>query len=162
MLLSNIVILKPEWGTSAVYKVLDEQERILKNRNGILTRGDLKKIWKSKEGYKQEIYPYLIELMKKFELLFTIEPDVYLIAELLNNVKYDIDISFDKEDVLIFRYEYDFIPAGIITRLIVLLSEFLLEKDGDKLCWQQGMYLKYNESIGEVILYVSVKSFATS
>lgn len=156
MLLSNLVILKPEWGTSAVYKVLDEQERLLKNKNGILTRNDLKKIWKMEDGYKQEMYPYLIEIMKKFELLFTIESDIYLAAELLNNVKYDIDIKFNKEDSLVFRYQYDFAPAGVITKLIVLLSEFLVEKNGEKLCWQQGMYLQYNQSIAEIILYNSI------
>lgn len=156
MLLSNLVILKPEWGTTAVYKVLDEQERLLKNRNGILTRDDLKKIWNIEDGYKQEMYPYLIEIMKKFELLFTIESDVYLVAELLNNIKYNINTNFNKEDAIVFRYQYDFAPAGIITRLIVLLSEFLMGINGERLCWQQGMYLQYNQSIGEIILYNSI------
>ena len=34
-LLKNLVILSSEWGTDAVYKILDEQERQLKDRNGI-------------------------------------------------------------------------------------------------------------------------------
>lgn len=44
-LLKNLVILSSEWGTDAVYKVLDEQEQLLKGRNGILQMADLPKIW---------------------------------------------------------------------------------------------------------------------
>ncbi len=40
-ILKNIVILSSEWGTDAVYKVLDEQEKHLKGRNGILKADDL-------------------------------------------------------------------------------------------------------------------------
>lgn len=39
--LKGIVILSPEWATSAVYKILDSQENVLRNRNGVLKISDL-------------------------------------------------------------------------------------------------------------------------
>ena len=71
ILLKNLVILSSEWGTDAVYKVLDEQEKQLKNRNGLLHYEDLPSIWQDKDRYPLERYPHLLSLMRKFQLIFS-------------------------------------------------------------------------------------------
>ena len=46
-LLKHVVILKPEWGATAVYKVLDTEEG--KQNQGRFTDEDLKTIWRDNQ-----------------------------------------------------------------------------------------------------------------
>lgn len=117
ILLRNIVILSPEWGTDAVYKILDAQANILKDRNGILYSDDLSDIWDNVEIYPKSIYPYILKLMEKFQLSFIVEnqKQTYLVAELLDNTEKNIPLEFANGSTLNFRYEYKFLPAGIMT-----------------------------------------------
>ncbi len=150
-LLKNLVILSPEWGTDAVYKILDSQANVLKNRNGVFYYKDLCEIWTDKEKYPLNMYPYILKLMENFELSFTIESNnVYLIPELLDNKAKHLD--FNDENVLHFRYKYDFLPAGIMTKFIVKVHDLLMDKDGVKVCWRKGAYLNYQEAVCEIIL----------
>ncbi|MEK4171482.1 COR domain-containing protein [Lysinibacillus sp. FSL L8-0312] len=152
VLLKNIVILSPEWGTDAVYKILDAQTNVLKNRNGILFHDDLCKIWKDKSKYPQEMYPYILKLMENFQLSFTVEShSTYLIPELLGNTEQLYPIDFNRE-CLHFRFSYNFLPAGIMTKFIVKAHKLLLDDKGTKICWRKGAYLKYKNAICIAIL----------
>lgn len=152
--LKNIVILKPNWGTNAVYKVLDAQDTVLKNRNGILYYDDLPKIWKNTAEYPEEIYPVILRLMENFQLSFEVNKNrEYLIAELLENAEVMSELNIDNKQTLNFQYNYEFLPAGIMTRFIVKANVYLVEKDGKKACWKKGAYLKYEDSIGFVKLF---------
>lgn len=152
-LLRNLVILSSEWGTDAVYKVLDEQERILKDRNGVLNFNDLPSIWTDRKKYPTAYYPHLLNLMEKFQLAFKIDQNNYLVAELLNNQQINLGWTLDKSNTLSFRYEYDFLPAGIMTRLIVSANQYLLTIDGVKQCWKKGAYLFHNTAKARVRLF---------
>lgn len=152
-LLKDIVILSPEWGTDAVYKILDAQSNLLKDRNGILFYEDLENIWSDKVKYPTSIYPYVLKLMENFQLSFTLENHkVYLIPELLGNSPNENSIVTD-EDSLFFRYSYKFLPAGIMTKFIVKAHELLIDENGTKLCWRKGAYLKHKGAICKAILY---------
>lgn len=152
-LLKNLVILSSEWGTDAVYKVLDEQERRLKGRNGILFYDDLPEIWTDSKRYPAERYPYLLGLMKKFQLAFDVLDSSYLVAELLDNKTIQLDRNFPHGETLSFRYDYDFIPAGLMTRFIVSISEHLEVVNGIRQCWKKGAYLKHRTAYGLVRLH---------
>ena len=152
-LLKNLVILSSEWGTDAVYKILDEQERHLRGRNGILYNDDLSLIWKDTNCYPQERYPYLLNLMKKFQLAFEVSDSVYLVAELLDNKTINLGYDFTHGRTLSFRYEYDFIPAGIMTRFIVSINRYLETINKVKQCWKKGAYLKLRTAYALVRLY---------
>lgn len=152
--LKNIVILDPEWGTNAVYKVLDAQDTILKNRNGILYYDDLPKIWENTDEYPEETYPIILRLMENFQLSFEVNKNQeYLIAELLENEEITDILTWDNKQTLNFQYNYEFLPAGIMTRFIVKANAFLIEKNGKKACWKKGAYLEYENSIGFVKLF---------
>ncbi len=152
--LKNIVILNPEWGTNAVYKVLDAQETVLKDRNGILKYEDLHKIWKNAEEYPEEIYPVLLRLMENFQLSFEIKKnEEYLIAELLENEEILIQMDGEKKKELNFQYRYEFLPAGLMTRFIVKANTYLAEEKGRKACWKKGAYLQYENAVGIVRLF---------
>ncbi len=152
-ILKNIVILSSEWGTDAVYKVLDEQEKHLKGRNGILNADDLQVIWNDTTSYPLDRHIHLISLMKKFQLIFDISESKYLVAELLENKTINLDYSFPKSDSLAFRYKYDFVPAGVMTRFIVSINRYLETINGVKQCWKKGAYLRYHDAYALVRLH---------
>lgn len=152
--LKNIVILNPDWGTQAVYSVLDAQETILKNRNGILYYDDLPQIWKDSTKYPEKIYTIILRLMENFQLSFEVSKNKeYLVAELLNNEEVKIEIDNTNKQILNFQYNYEFLPAGIMTRFIVKANNYLVEDGAKKACWKKGAYLKYEDSIGLVKLF---------
>ncbi len=153
ILLKHLVILSSEWGTDAVYKIVDEQERHLKGRNGILYTDDLKKIWSDRERYPDEYYPHLLNLMEKFQLTFKINDRTYLFAELLENKQIVLDWDFSRENTLAVRYEYDFLPAGVMTRFIVSIHKNIATIDGTKQCWKKGVYLIHKSAYALVRLF---------
>ncbi|MFV9677635.1 MAG: COR domain-containing protein, partial [Methanosarcinales archaeon] len=137
--LRNMVILNPEWATKAVYKILDTHSIL--DRGGILLHSELDQIWDS-DIYPQDIFSKLLGLMNKFELAFEL-PDKksHLVAELLP--KTEPEFGWDETNNLRFYYHYDFLPAGVITRFIVLMHEDLEDKpDGTHLCWREGAVLQ--------------------
>ncbi len=142
-LLKETVILKPEWGTDAVYKVLDA--KIVQERNGILYNKDLQKIWKDRRLYPKDKYATILQLMTNFELAFPFgEGDRHIVTEFLSPK--EIEYDWNPQNFLRFEYHYEFLPAGVMTRLIVRMHEFLAERDGGKLCWREGAYFEYKGS----------------
>jgi hypothetical protein len=113
-LLKRKVILKPDWGTDAVYKVLDD-EVVIKN-NGRFGQADIEKIWA--EPRFADMHVELLRLMINFKLCYEIKgTGEYIAPELLtkNQPEYD----WEEEDNLILRYTYEFMPKGIVTQFIV-------------------------------------------
>lgn len=154
MLLKSIIILSPNWGTDAVYKILDAQANILKGRNGILYSKDLPEIWNNDEIYPESTFPFILKLMENFQLSFTLEENsAFLVAELLDNNEKAMLLEFPRESTLNFRYEYNFLPAGIMTRFIVKAHTYLIDDNGVKMCWRKGAYLKYKDAYGLLRLH---------
>lgn len=123
-LLKNFIILKPEWATHAVYNVLDT--RSIQWNKGRFDFGELADIW-DERLYPASKHPHLLELMKKFELVFQFEDALeYLVPELLPGDR--PPFSWDETDNLRFEYRYDFMPKGVITRFTVR-NHKLIEKD---------------------------------
>ena len=165
MLLKNIIILSPEWGTDAVYKILDAQANTLKDRNGILYSNDLPVIWNNSDMYPESTYPYVLKLMENFQLSFVIENgSSFLVTELLDNTEKTLQLDFQRDSTLNFRYDYNFLPAGIMTKFIVKAHLFLIDENSVKMCWRKGAYLQYKNAYGLVRLrdgiterYVDIK-----
>jgi len=134
----DMVILKPEWATKAFYKILDTDA--VKERGGILLHSELGQIW-DKNVFPQEVQLKLLELMNKFELAYEL-PDErsHLVAELLPSS--EPAFEWDTTDNLRFYYQYDFLPAGVMTRFIVRIHQDLEKRsDGKQLCWREGAVL---------------------
>ena len=146
-LLYRTVILKPEWGTDAVYTVLDNKQVI--NNKGHFTRNDLKNIWQE-EKYAS-MRGELLELMKKFQLCYEIHDskDTFIAPQRLsdNQPKY----NWNESQNLILRYAYpEFMPKGIITRFIVVMHQYI---DQQKYVWKTGVILNKDKTKAEVIEY---------
>ena len=143
-LLRKTVILKPTWGTDAVYKVLDNKRLI--NNLGKFNRDDLAAIW-HEEQYAT-MRPELLRLMMNFKLCYEIpsSPNTYIAPQLLsiNQPEY----VWDKTDNLLLRSTYDFMPKGILTRFIVEMHCWI-EKETQ--VWKDGVVLNKDDSRAEVI-----------
>ncbi|PHJ69274.1 GTPase [Nostoc linckia z18] len=142
--LKHYVILKPEWGTTAVYKVLDNQT--VKQNLGCFTKDDLKDIWKSPEY--ADMGDELLQLMMRFKLCYEIpnRPNTYIAPQLLSIEK--ADYTWDDRHNLILRYTYTFMPKGILTRFIVETHPWIEQQ---KIVWKNGVVLNKDETRAEVI-----------
>ncbi len=145
-LLKNTVILKPKWGTDAVYKVLDDKQVI--NNLGEFTTKALENIWSDEQYlFKQA---ELLELMMRFKLCYKIPgtKDTYIAPQLLTKTK--PTYNWDTTDNLILRYTYEFMPKGIITQLIVAMHQDLYKQ---QYVWRSGVLLDKDDTLVEVIEY---------
>ncbi|MBD2611264.1 leucine-rich repeat domain-containing protein [Nostoc punctiforme FACHB-252] len=142
--LKHYVILKPEWGTTAVYKVLDNDS--VKKKLGCFTKDDLEDIWKS--GEYADMRDELLQLMMRFKLCYEIpgRPATYIAPQLLPIEK--ADYTWDDRHNLILRYTYTFMPKGILTRFIVETHPWIEQQ---KLVWKNGVVLNKDETRAEVI-----------
>ncbi|MEM8673396.1 MAG: COR domain-containing protein [Cyanobacteria bacterium P01_G01_bin.67] len=144
-ILYKTVILKPKWGTDAVYTVLDNKQVI--NHQGCFTRKDLKDIWH--EDKYASMRGELLELMSKFQLCYEIPscPDTFISPQLLreNQPEYD----WNSANNLILRYAYpDFMPKGIISRFIVVMHQYIERQD---YVWKSGVRLIQDDTKAEII-----------
>ena len=156
--LKNIVILYPEWSTTALYKILDCQETNLRCRNGILYLSDLPQIWKDSELYPEDKYLFLLRIMEKFDLCYSIDKNTFLVAELLENTSIDCPEGWDLSDreCICINYKYDFMPAGIMTRFIVKIHDWIARDKNINLCWKKGVYLRHKSAYGCVVMKDSI------
>lgn len=149
-LLRKTVILKPTWGTDAVYKVLDNPQ-VIENL-GKFDRNILANIWH--ENKYANMRPELLHLMRKFKLCYEIpsRQGIYIAPQLLsaNQPEY----NWNKFNNLILRYTYTFMPKGIVTRFIVEMHHYI---EQEKLVWRSGVVLSKNEARAEVIEHYNLR-----
>ena len=144
-LLRKTVILKPRWGTDAVYKVLDNN-RVVGNL-GKFDREDLADIWRADEY--AEMRDELLQLMINFKLCYRIpNSDLYIAPQLLteNQPHYE----WDEADNLTLRYTYEFMPKGITTQFIVAMHK-MIAGEGQGLVWRSGVVVANGPTRAEVI-----------
>lgn len=132
-LLKEIVILRPEWATQAVYLLIDNHDSI--ENNGKLTYKEIETIWVN-NGYEDR-HEELLRLMEKFEMCFRFSENgkfKYVIPQLLNP---DVPDQFiwPRGDEMYMEYKYVFMPHGIFTRLMVKLHQYLDENEN---IWRNG------------------------
>ena len=136
-LLRRTVILKKEWATNAAYRVLDD-EMVKQQLRGRFREEDLRRIWH--EAHYQRRSVELRALMEKFELCYEIldsKPRQWLVPQLLppSQPRYEWSVK----DNLSLRYRYDFMPKGLLSRIVVRLHHFVTRPD---LAWQRGALLE--------------------
>ncbi len=142
--LKHYIILKPEWGTTAVYKVLDNDT--VKQNRGCFTKDNLQDIWQ--DSNYAEMQDELLQLMMRFKLCYPIpnRPANYIAPQLLDINK--PDYHWDNSHNLILSYKYEFMPKGILTRFIVETHPWIEQQT---LVWQTGVVLHKDETRAEII-----------
>jgi internalin A len=150
-ILKGTNVLKPEWVTEGIYKLLSDD--ILKTENkGIFALVDLNRIL-DLDRYPSDRHHYLIELMQEFKLCFTIDchPPKFLIPAILP--KDEPQNTRLPNDILEFQYHYRILPNSIISRFIVNTNEYIHKQT----YWRSGVMLAYPES-GEVYNIARIKA----
>lgn len=135
--LVNLGILNPQWVTNGVYKILNSHE--LFQNQGKLTLSLLNQILDLPE-YPSSKRLFIVDMMKKFELCYDIEPDKsFLIPDLLPK---DEPFTGEWNDALAFQIHYNVLPSSIVSRFIVRMNAFI-----HKTSWRAGVVLKSGNNI---------------
>ena len=141
IILRDLIFLKPEWATKAVYKLVNTKR--VRENGGKFNYNELSSIW---DKYPENKYIFLLELMKRFELCFQIpNSQDYILPQLLPPTESDFEWNY--EDNVRFEYHYEFMPAGIIPRFIVRNHDLIVSN----LYWQNGVVLNWESSRALVI-----------
>ncbi len=150
-ILKSTNVLKPEWVTEGIYALLSD-ETLKKENKGIFTYSDLSRIL-DPERYPTNRHNYLTELMKEFELCFTIDchPPKFLIPSILP--KDEPQNTILQGETLEFQYHYRILPNSIISRFIVLTNEFI----HNQTYWRSGVMLEDKEN-NEVLNIACIKA----
>lgn len=141
-LLRRTIILHNQWGTEAVFLVVDDN--VVKSKFGRFTEIDLLRIW-SGNAYK-DMHPELLALMQKFELCYRLpdsQPEEWLIPQLLPPSRPEALNNWSRTDDIVLRYRYEFMPKGIISRLMVRQHRFVKHSE---LGWASGALFERGDS----------------
>ncbi len=138
--LQNTNILKPNWATEAIYKLINCH--VLFQTKGVLELPQLSELLDNTR-YPQTQHRTLIELMTKFELCFEMPntaEESYLIADLLN--REEPDLNWNDKDCLKFEYHYDVLPSSIFSRFLVRMHKLISKKT----YWFTGVMLTHENN----------------
>lgn len=145
-LLKQLVILKNEWATDAVYKMLDDKV-VAEQKCGFFDRIDMERVWSSTEYI--DMRPQLLELMKQFKLAYQLPGrEEYVTPPLLPPARPD-RFSWPNQDSLELYIEYEFLPKALLTQFIVTRHVDIAECR--TLVWRNGVILQWaDEALAEV------------
>ncbi|NOU20112.1 MAG: hypothetical protein HOO91_21355 [Bacteroidales bacterium] len=152
--LQNTVFLDPNWIIHAIYDALSDS--IIIDGNGQFHKDHLYDHWqkkvcdkKHKLAYTRTECNYLLNLMLKnrFEVCYPLEskPGYYIVPLKLPDRRPDYD--FETSNSLRFRYQYPFMPEGLLSRLIVRMHEYIEEGK----VWLTGALFREAGCIAEVL-----------
>ena len=123
-LLSRTVILQNTWATEAVFRMLDDE--IVKGNLGHFDSADCQRVWQ--DSAYANMHLELLALMQKFELCYPLpdtQADTWLVPQLLPPSKPAALSDWQQVSDLTLRYHYEFLPKGIVSRLIVRMHRFV-------------------------------------
>jgi internalin A len=149
LLLERVVILQNDWATEAVFRILNDEA--IKTNSGYFTEADCRRVWI--DFVYTDKYPELLALMVRFELCYELQdqvPKTWLAPQLLPPSIPEVVKSWPKADDLVLTYQYDFLPKGLINRLMVRMHRFVRHLDRS---WRNGAFFERedNELLAQVV-----------
>lgn len=147
--LKDIVVLNPNWLTTAIYELIHSLE-IQKSKGAF--KLDQLTTFLDKDFYPEEKHFQIVSLMVKFEICFQIlgSNNDYIIPVLLSpSIPPKVKIfDFEEPEALKYNVKYSFLPAGIIERIICRLN-YCLEGEN---YWKYGAIFTTEVSRGIIQL----------
>jgi internalin A len=136
--LSETQVLRPEWLTQGVYRVLNSP--LVSRNDGVLTRQMLREIFTRNEDgdlrYDTAAQYYIVKMMERFELCYALEKNQgWLLPDQLPRQE-PADLLVDPSDPAQLIYEYSLLPANLFVRLMVQLRIDITKQ------WRTGMVLQ--------------------
>jgi internalin A len=136
--LRDVGVLNPVWITKGIYQILNS--RTLKDAQGRFSAATFADEL-PKSGYPVKLHPYLLALMRKFQLCFPLDDkgEKYLVPELLTKEEPKLESDFAPEKCLGFDYRYEAVlPEGLLPRFIV---ETYVHRE-PRHAWRSGVVLE--------------------
>ncbi len=144
-LLRRDVFLQNSWVTDAVYKILDDAQ-IAEAQRGRFNTRDLDRLW-SESTYRKR-RDELLALMLQFELCYQVQDtDTYICPQLLPGDVPPYDLRADIP--LQLKYAYDFMPKGLLYRLMVRLHRHIAQ--AQTAVWNAGAVLERAGSRADIL-----------
>jgi small GTP-binding protein len=149
--LNVMQIINPEWVTNGVYKIVRSP---LINETATLSKQQFKQIFANENAYEKERhYTWLIDLVKKFQLAFTLSSNQNDSTILIPSRLDSTQPKFEKSKFQIglnFRFQYSgILKKSVMHQFIVQMHEYV--SDSDVKYWQRGIFLTYNDANAVVI-----------
>ena len=152
--LRDFIVLKPNWLTEAISKVLDDTQTREQNK-GFLAHEDFERIWAE---YPRYLYPKFLHLMEKFLISYQVQrehpgqtPTHSLVPLLLpHSPPQDMSdweklVDSQPEIEMVFQLK-NFTPPGIMSWFIVLTFRY-----NQAYFWREGVRLEYEGHHAEVV-----------
>ena len=156
--LKRYIIVKNEWATEAVYRVMDDPE--VNKARGHFSMDDLARIWKPTredlergDDFRYEDYQMeLLELMREFKLCYPLRFNARkFVAPHLLPTKQDGSKKWIPDNDLQFEVEYDFMPPGLFSRFVVSRYEDIAGENRD-LVWRDEVFFQWDDATANVSL----------
>lgn len=144
-LLRQYLILKNEWVTEALYKIIDDEKVV--HKKGFFDTNDLIRIWS--EVIYTGMRPQLLELMQEFKMAYPLPNNDEYVMPILLPLAPPSGWEFPKEESLELFVEYDFLPKGLLNQFIV--SRHADINEGRTLVWRNGVVLRWPDALAEVV-----------
>jgi len=145
--LEDIVILKPQWVSEYISKVLESEDVI--NSGGILTRDEMKRLWHDLPSTLRE---HFLRLMERFDLSYRDEDRaISLIVERLPltppdyQTKWNEIKALDNCKEITMTFKLNTLPAGIPTWFIARAHRF-----STNIHWRYGALFEHENHLALV------------
>ncbi len=140
--LRRTVFLQNQWVTDAVFHILDDEQ--VKSQQGRFTLADCDRLWTDKDHAAKDVE--LRALMVRFELCYRLpdkREETWLVPQHLSPSKPPEMNDWAEVGDLMLTYRYEFLPRGLVSRLIVRMQRFVKQPD---LCWSRGALFEHGET----------------
>lgn len=139
-------VLKPNWVTDGIYRILSDRDGDIAANSGILTYRHLDTLL-NPEAYPPAQHSFIVGMMQKFELCFPLphRPNQFLIPDLLPEQQPDLpQLGFTATvPALRFQYHYrDLLPGNILPRFMVGMMTML----DRAYSWRSGAILQFEQN----------------
>jgi internalin A len=145
--LADIVILHPQWVSSHISQVLESED--VKNRDGILTRSEIKRLW---QDLTPTMRDYFLRLMEHFDLSYRDDDrQISLIVERLPHTppayqqQWDAIKTTDNCKQIQITFKLNTLPSGIPTWFIARAHRFTTGTH-----WRYGALLAHENQLALV------------
>jgi internalin A len=158
--LSDFVVLRPNWLTKAISRVLDDD--VTRRNGGVLAHSDFSRIWDRDEQhrrYERRLYPLFLRLMERYLISFKLDSATpgndatHSLVPLL--LPYDPPrqmppwsevLPTQPEINMVYRL-HNYVPPGLMSWFISLTHRYT-----QGLHWRDGVRLQYQDHQAEVVL----------